>query len=485
MPNGRNIVFISHASPEDNDFTIWLASRLNLLGYEVWIDKNQLVGGEKFWEEIDQTIRNNTIKFLLVYSKSICQKDQDENLMLGKLKDGIYKEYSLAESIGKQCEINDFILLLNLDDSAYNLFIGADRFNQISFNDNWADGFRLLEMKLNKDLIPKSGLIANPDFVNWYENKYLNISSITKKNELYYSNWWTINKLPEYYYIYQFENEEQSKTIYEQDSRFPFGKISNNLTCFEPDLSFEVDYKENKLIIKPSNVFKIKIADVLLGFESIKFPTLRDAENHLKNLLKRVFHLIMKNRGMFWYELANKRLAYFYTPANLTRLKVKFVYPYRPKKSRNSKTKNLIGRLKNLGNWHFAVSVKPILTPIVAFSLKSHITFTTDGFLVWKDSKGEINKNKIHSHRRAKGKRLFNEEWRDMLLAFINGIKKDGSISIALSSSFHLDMKDSTELFWADFGYFDPKDKSRQGLLSMYEIQEEQIDEEEDLEESE
>jgi hypothetical protein len=42
----RNKIFISHAKPEDNDFTIWLASRLELLGYEVWIDKNGLVASD-------------------------------------------------------------------------------------------------------------------------------------------------------------------------------------------------------------------------------------------------------------------------------------------------------------------------------------------------------------------------------------------------------------------------------------------------------
>ncbi len=88
--NERDIVFISHATPEDNDFTIWLASRLQLLGYKVWIDKNGLLGGEKFWEEIDQVIRYKAIKVLLVYSQNICQKDQKGNIMPGKLKDGIY-----------------------------------------------------------------------------------------------------------------------------------------------------------------------------------------------------------------------------------------------------------------------------------------------------------------------------------------------------------------------------------------------------------
>jgi hypothetical protein len=118
----RQTIFISHATPEDNDFAIWIASRLQAMGFETWVDKKALVGGEKFWQEIDQTIRHRAIKFLLIYSTNICIKNEP-----GNLRDGIYKEYSLAESISKQEKIDDFIILIRKDNSEYNLFIGADR----------------------------------------------------------------------------------------------------------------------------------------------------------------------------------------------------------------------------------------------------------------------------------------------------------------------------------------------------------------------
>ena len=34
----RDAIFISHANPEDNDFTVWLGARLTAAGYEVWAD---------------------------------------------------------------------------------------------------------------------------------------------------------------------------------------------------------------------------------------------------------------------------------------------------------------------------------------------------------------------------------------------------------------------------------------------------------------
>jgi hypothetical protein len=91
----RETLFISHATPEDNKFAIWIASRLEMLGHKTWIDKEGLLGGEHFWLTIQNIIKNNAIKVLLVYSKNICKPD-------GDLKDGIDKEISYSEGIAEE-----------------------------------------------------------------------------------------------------------------------------------------------------------------------------------------------------------------------------------------------------------------------------------------------------------------------------------------------------------------------------------------------
>ncbi len=462
----RDRIFVSHATPEDNSYAIWLASRLSSLGYDTWIDKNALLGGEKFWEEIDQVIRYSAAKFLLVYSKNICIDQK-----LGRLKDGIYKEYSLAESISKQEGIRDFIILLNIDGSTHYLFIGADRLVQIPFYDNWAEGLRQLLKKLEKDKIPKNVSNQAAEFTEWYENKYIiKHGIVVGKKELYYSTFWPIPKLPKQFYIYQFQSEEEALSIYKEDFHYPIGKISNILSSFSSEIpqQFQADGHTRKAELKGR--FEIDVNSVLSGFDSANFPTHRDCTNHLRVLLTRVFHLLMKKRGMFWYSLANKKQAYYFTPANLQGTNVTFEYPFRRKKK--EKKKGLIGEYLSLGKWHYAVSCRPIFTPFLAFSLKSHLAFTEKGFEAWED------KDKIHTHRRSKGKRFFNEEWRDMFLGFLNGIKnKEGEIKIALNNDFILNMDPSPMLFWADFGYFEPKSKDRQDVLSQYE---EETDEDEE-----
>lgn len=55
----RNVVFVSHANPDDNLFARWLSLKLAAMGYSVWSDVTRLLGGEDFWQEIEATIRNS------------------------------------------------------------------------------------------------------------------------------------------------------------------------------------------------------------------------------------------------------------------------------------------------------------------------------------------------------------------------------------------------------------------------------------------
>jgi len=462
----RNTIFISHATPNDNEFSVWLASRLELMGYKVWIDKTELLGGEKFWETIDHVIRYEAVKFLLVYSEKILLNGQ-----AGKLKDGVYKEFSLAESIAKQHpELVDFITLLKIDQSAHNLFIGADRLNKIPFTDNWGKGFELLIEKLSKDGIKTTNQDIQTDFSEWYLNNLSMKNPIIQKKELFYTNWWGVDSFPESFSILRFENETQAKAIFDQNQTYPISLIANCISTFDKNLNYNISRDNESIDIQPKEIYTIKIADLLLGYEAISFPTYVDALNHFKKLFKRSLHLFLKTKNLNWYELANKSLAYYHTYRSLPRSKVSFFYPF--SSARKPKVKNLHGKYLTLGRWHFAISVRPILEPIVGFSIKSHIVFTTDGLIAWED------KDAVHSHRRKKGKRMFNEEWRDLLIAFINSLKNDNdSIEIKITENSTIKMKNNVELFWSDVGYYDPTDATRQEMF-IEEEEEEKLYEE-------
>jgi len=93
----RNSVFISHANPEDNDQARWLGIQLISLGYLVWCDVFNLMGGEKFWSEIEEAIRQKTIKFLYILTNN------------SNKRDGCLNELAVAEKTNKVIDDNRFI----------------------------------------------------------------------------------------------------------------------------------------------------------------------------------------------------------------------------------------------------------------------------------------------------------------------------------------------------------------------------------------
>ena len=72
----RNKIFISHASPVDNDFTKWLALKLIGLGYNVWCDILFLDKGVDTWRDIEPEIRENACRFLVALSTTSNQSDE-------------------------------------------------------------------------------------------------------------------------------------------------------------------------------------------------------------------------------------------------------------------------------------------------------------------------------------------------------------------------------------------------------------------------
>ena len=62
----RDTLLLSHANPEDNEFTLWLALQLANEGYRVWCDLTKLLGGEVFWDNIEDAIKIRAAKVLYV-----------------------------------------------------------------------------------------------------------------------------------------------------------------------------------------------------------------------------------------------------------------------------------------------------------------------------------------------------------------------------------------------------------------------------------
>ena len=83
----RDTLLLSHANPEDNEFTLWLALQLASNGFRVWCDLTKLLGGEIFWDDIEAVLRDRAAKVIYILSRS------------SNAKDGPLRELSLAQAL--------------------------------------------------------------------------------------------------------------------------------------------------------------------------------------------------------------------------------------------------------------------------------------------------------------------------------------------------------------------------------------------------
>src|SRR3954468_23737334 len=99
----KDMLFISHANPEDNEFARWIALKLAAHGYPVWCDLTKLLGGEVFWDDIEDAIRQRTVKFLYVLSRTSNQKRGPRN------------ELAVALGMQRAEKLKDFVIPLWVD----------------------------------------------------------------------------------------------------------------------------------------------------------------------------------------------------------------------------------------------------------------------------------------------------------------------------------------------------------------------------------
>ncbi|MDR1561501.1 MAG: toll/interleukin-1 receptor domain-containing protein [Dysgonamonadaceae bacterium] len=437
----RTKLFISHATPTDNEFAAWLATKLELYGYDVWVDIRELDPASDFWKKIETTIRDEAIKFLFVATKESTS---------GK-RDGINKELAVADRVRK-ATIADFILPLRVDDVSFDDFpVEILRQNAIDFYNDWASGLIKLLEYLEKCSLPK--MTNSPNNMEkalrrWRTTQTSNSISLNSEEDCYASNLFPVY-LPKYLYVYNNVEIEQNMKKY----HFPYRKIQNQiLTLACPNCLSE-------------------LCDTKIKAEEF---SLSDIINNSKNIT--AFDVEIKRPGKICIDLINWNIDEFFFKNNLNRhpatrqkrTKNKFFFKTDTKSRRNPKS-----RLKFLSgkygkkHWHYGLSAYYTQFPYEGILFRAHLIFT--------DSHNKVlSEPRQVKARRSKGRSFFNKEWRDMLQAaiyfFSNGSE---SIKIDLCCSRNqLIITSQPYTFTATTSYIEP-------TLDPTEIFEEVLDDDE------
>ncbi len=184
----RPLVFISHATPQDNEFVLWLGTRLTALGYEVWADILKLRGGQDWTELLEVALKDWSAKLLLVATPD------------GLSKKGVQREIKLAQQVAAKLGDTSFIIPLRKE--RYELTFDTALAQYIDFTENWGAGLVELTKTLQEYNVPRSG--PSPEVAaNWRGLIDNERAPVEIAEERPVSNALSITSLPKTVGIYQ------------------------------------------------------------------------------------------------------------------------------------------------------------------------------------------------------------------------------------------------------------------------------------------
>src|SRR5262249_51282373 len=137
----RDFVFISKATPGDDEFALWLAPRLEAAGYRVFADILSLEPGDRWRRQITGTLQNRAIKMLL------CCRDAT------LARTGVEEEIGIAEDLAKTLNDPKFIIPLRLEN--FKKVFGIGGLQHIDFVRGWAQGLEKLLETLKRQRVPR------------------------------------------------------------------------------------------------------------------------------------------------------------------------------------------------------------------------------------------------------------------------------------------------------------------------------------------
>jgi hypothetical protein len=382
----RNLVLVSHANPEDNEFTRWLVTQLTMLGYEVWSDLTKLVGGTYFWTSIEDAIRNHAAKVVIVVSRDAQQKA------------GVLDEINCALSVERKERIGEFVIPIKIDELPFDEVIAnLARKMILDFTKGWIEGLAQLHEALTAADVPRGQTATTSVSMLWSATS--STREILPASERLISNWLRIERLPEEYLL-------DSKGV----------KFTERYSKYD-GLNYEnTDGAKDRRLMR--------LGCALRG--ELSSTDFREVWNSTTSLLRESWNIHAEGIGLKAFVLSNRRIAW-YVPCGLLRSDTSNFKAMDGKKRR----KILAGKSeKRQAFWHFGVELKPVLAKPARFVLLSHVIFTKDG------QEDHFSSEKMHSLRRGFCKSWWNDRWRDLELAFLSWMAPSGRMDVATIKDF-------------------------------------------------
>lgn len=394
--SSRNLVFISHANPQDNAFTLWLGSHLTCLGYEVWSDVTRLFGGEEFWDTIEDAIRKHSSKVVVVLSR------------VAQTKKGFLDEVSCAVGVERSEGRPGFVVPVRIDDLPFeDVRANLLRKNIVDFHGNWARGLGQLVRAFERDAVPKNGRNGAASVRAWSLVNPRSHVQLIKAPEEIVSNWLPILSLPDRILLHDVSLPNNRIDEVARAAAYPTFRYLRLVGSFADAAEMRQSVSTD---IRFTETYRIPLQEFRNG-SSTDIPGLKakEASNFLSSLLRQAWNTTAQRRGLLPYTTASGAVAWYPPKGLIDGDQVSF-----SDMLGKARRKKLVGWSERRQLfWHLAMELRPTLGRVPRFVARSHVVFTSDGVSSLE------SKERMHVMRRRFCKSWWNDRWRDLLLAYV------------------------------------------------------------------
>lgn len=426
-PLVRSTIFISHATPEDNGFVVWLSSRLIAAGYEVWTDISQLKGGDVFWKDIEDVIRTRAVKVIFIQSAFV-----------GK-KPGARKEAYLALKVGDRNGIKRFVVPMRIDSTPFeDTLIELIDLQSIDCRSNWIHGLESLLTVLERDRVPRTDTFKAIQFAELVKRAHRPPVAVSQDVEQLISNCLPIKTVPKSINFYECSGLQTNEL------RDIAGQLATPSFAYYALLATTVG--RDKLLGELEELgfnanVKLRSSipwDDYLSAKCGDLPVWKrgEARNQVFKLMNQHWDTYFLRAGALPGSLANGRRFWYFADQHFQNNKVRFA-----DHSSRIIQRQLVGfSAKRRVYWHFGVRGRAMLqNDQMQFVVSPHVTFSSDG----RTPLASVAQQ--HSLRRSFCKSWWNDRWRDLLQGSIAAVATEDNLlmfdktsdsPIAVSSRF-------------------------------------------------
>ncbi len=402
----RKTILITHANPEDNEIARWLAARLTMAGYSVWVDVRSLKGGNDFWDVIERTLRQDAIKQIVLVSEHV-------------RKSGVMKELALGDYIGKQLNDPDFMIPIRVGPIPFGEFPPELlRRNAFDAHPNWAAVLKPVLETLEEAGVPRSAGPATGLLREIVDAQEHGRKAVTAVPETLFSNWFELSSKRPDLWIFEPRGTIGQLDAWAVTTRVPHVRHDNRIVALcNADAMADIDGHPPSLKARACLPFN----SVVDGSYTQQFGSTAEARKIVVNLLRQHWDNAMQRRGLLPVNFSGRTRGWFF-PDGLIAGSVKLTLPRSQRIDRV-----LSGKFKER-RWHLCLVAQPKLWPHPLIRVHANVAVTTDG-------KTPLPGEQLHRLRLRLTRSWWNDKWRDMLLAALGWLSEGtDEFSLAVGS---------------------------------------------------